>query len=330
LFNDGESPESNDTRRERVSIGRVLNVEVKRWPTPNTFDTLPPRSAESLHHEQTVRRPGRTQAANLRDAVTGNWPTATVHDEKAMSPAEFNRNSPPLMAMVHLWSTILSTDGEKGGRFQRSSTGAPALSRLAAMRPSPSTPSSGGRVEDVTKLTRKGRTLYRKSGAKVTLHLETAVRPELWPTATVCGNHNRKGASATSGDGLVTAVPSHGRRWIVAGVFMPSFARRRNKKRIGKVAHRLNPRWVECLMGWPIGSASTEPMPELVWPAAYGLHPASPGPYQHNWEPPRVALPDPYRRVALKALGNGQVPQCAAVAWELLTKDILVSEVSNE
>jgi hypothetical protein len=28
----------------------------------------------------------------------------------------------------------------------------------------------------------------------------------LWPTPTVCGNYNRKGASATSGDGLATAV----------------------------------------------------------------------------------------------------------------------------
>jgi len=31
----------------------------------------------------------------------------------------------------------------------------------------------------------------------------------LWPTPTVCGNYNRKGASATSGDGLATAV----QRW---------------------------------------------------------------------------------------------------------------------
>jgi len=29
---------------------------------------------------------------------------------------------------------------------------------------------------------------------------------QMWPTPTVCGNYNRKGASATSGDGLATAV----------------------------------------------------------------------------------------------------------------------------
>lgn len=35
--------------------------------------------------------------------------------------------------------------------------------------------------------------------------LSVAVQRE-WPTATLCGNYNRKGASATSGDGLATAV----------------------------------------------------------------------------------------------------------------------------
>lgn len=44
-----------------------------------------------------------------------------------------------------------------------------------------------------------------------------------WPTPTVCGNYNRKGASATSGDGLATAVGGS-----------------------------LNPDWVEWLMNWPI------------------------------------------------------------------------------
>jgi hypothetical protein len=53
---------------------------------------------------------------------------------------------------------------------------------------------------------------------------------KLWPTPTVCGNHNRKGASPTSGDGLATAV---GKEGCSGGP--------------------LNPTWVEWLMGWPIG-----------------------------------------------------------------------------
>jgi hypothetical protein len=45
-----------------------------------------------------------------------------------------------------------------------------------------------------------------------------------WPTPTVSGDYNRKGASATSGDGLATAVGG-----------------------------ALNPTWVEWLMGFPSG-----------------------------------------------------------------------------
>ena len=52
-----------------------------------------------------------------------------------------------------------------------------------------------------------------------------SLRPKrIFPTPTLCGNYNRKGASPTSGDGLAT---------VVGGA--------------------LNPEWVEWLMGWPIG-----------------------------------------------------------------------------
>ena len=49
------------------------------------------------------------------------------------------------------------------------------------------------------------------------------VEARLWPTPTIVGNYNRKGASPTSGDGLAT------------------------------VGGQLNPTWVEWLMGWPLG-----------------------------------------------------------------------------
>lgn len=62
----------------------------------------------------------------------------------------------------------------------------------------------------------------------------------LWPTPTptVCGNNNRKGASKTSGDGLATV------------------ARRSSESARG----RLNPEFVEWLMGWPTGSTAFAPL----------------------------------------------------------------------
>ena len=90
---------------------------------------------------------------------------------------------------------------------------------------------------------------------------------KLWPTPTVCGNYNRKGASATSGDGLATAV----RTWPTpqasdnrdrGNISNPSIQRRiAMGKQIGlsmpvkedATGGSLNPNWVEWLMGWPIG-----------------------------------------------------------------------------
>src|SRR5690606_24677965 len=51
------------------------------------------------------------------------------------------------------------------------------------------------------------------------------------PTPTVSGNYNRKGASATSGDGLATFAGGS-----------------------------LNPTWVEWLMGWPLGWTDLKPL----------------------------------------------------------------------
>ena len=61
------------------------------------------------------------------------------------------------------------------------------------------------------------------------ISLATAVA--MVPTPTVHGNYNRKGCSATSGDGLAT---------VVGG--------------------QLNPTWVEWLMGWPLGWTDLKPL----------------------------------------------------------------------
>lgn len=82
----------------------------------------------------------------------------------------------------------------------------------------------------------------------------------MWPTPTVCGNYNRKGASKKSGDGLATAV----NRWPTPTVndsknsTLPPIqikhdnipgAMLRNGEAPGGA---LNPTWVEWLMGWPL------------------------------------------------------------------------------
>lgn len=73
----------------------------------------------------------------------------------------------------------------------------------------------------------------------------------------------------------------------------------------------LNPDWVEgYLMGWPIGWTSLEPIGWGDW-------------WDQTWwddEPcPRITTIKTNRVNRLKAIGNGQVPACVVMAWELLT-----------
>jgi hypothetical protein len=174
-----------------------------------------------------------------------------------------------------------------------------------------------------------------------------------FPTPTVCGNYNRKGASKTSGDGLATVVQrfptpdaNMGRRgsqseWKSkrasgqhaqytlnqavrdAGGGMATVADMEQAKFSGNSGNRpeyatvnatpggsLNPDWVELLMGWPRGWSSLEPLPSAEFRG-----------WGDGWEDgtPRVGKNIPASKGRLKAIGNGQVPQCAALAWRVLT-----------
>jgi hypothetical protein len=97
-----------------------------------------------------------------------------------------------------------------------------------------------------------------------------------WPTPTVCGNYNRKGASASSGDGIATAV--HQRTYPTATAtsykgWSPNHNRADTDDRLDYTIERegfrpgqqtppmrLNPDWVEWLMGWPIEHTALKPL----------------------------------------------------------------------
>jgi hypothetical protein len=110
------------------------------------------------------------------------------------------------------------------------------------------------------------------------------VKDELWPTASVCGNHNRKGASESSGDGLSTLVKQ--------SALHPDGS------------PKLNPRWVETLMGLPVG-----------W-----TRPGCDDP-RHPLDPARDRSEDKTvdnRTDELRMLGNGVVPATAELAFRTL------------
>lgn len=151
-------------------------------------------------------------------------------------------------------------------------------------------------------------------------------------TVTVCGNHNRKGVSKTSGDGLVTAVkkmlptvtasaangPGTGGRQggknLQTAVFdllpTPTANRRSGLQSHGKnaILGALNPNWVEWHMGWPVGWSDVAPLSETDWRDIT------------EWETgiEIFTTVGKNRRNRIKALGNGQVPESAVLAWKIL------------
>ncbi len=76
---------------------------------------------------------------------------------------------------------------------------------------------------------------------------------------------------------------------------------------------QLSPDWVEWLMGWPIGWTRLEPieLDERGWET---------DPADEPGDIPRVATGIKARADRLKAIGNGQVPQAAELAWRILTQ----------
>ena len=83
---------------------------------------------------------------------------------------------------------------------------------------------------------------------------------------------------------------------------------------------RLNPDWVEWLMGWPVGWTDADLDEPRAWlplpddPA--DLPPSDPG------HIPRTTTRRENRASRIKALGNGQVPLCAAVALETMLETL--------
>ncbi|MDP2026411.1 MAG: hypothetical protein Q8K06_09470 [Sulfuriferula sp.] len=135
----------------------------------------------------------------------------------------------------------------------------------AGLWPTPNVPNGGRSCAHVTEWSESGKSAYH-NGKKVQVGLEHAAKH--WPTPTVCGNYNRKGASAQSGDGLATAVKT----WPTPTVndsknctLPPSQVKHDNIPgallRDGeKAGGALNPTWVEWLMGWPLGWTDLKPL----------------------------------------------------------------------
>lgn len=140
------------------------------------------------------------------------------------------------------WPTIRATDGERGCRgdlIQAVRGNANSHYRLWQ------TPVADDALE------RKDGKWNSRGEPKLSAQLK------LWPTPTVCGNHNRKGASANSGDGLATAVARLPTPCSTDWKGSSKPGQRRGQLSETVAGGQLNPLWVEWLMGWPIGHTAS-------------------------------------------------------------------------
>ena len=90
-----------------------------------------------------------------------------------------------------------------------------------------------------------------------------------------------------------------------------------------QIGGQLNPTWVEKLMGWPKNWTDLNRMNDADYSEWKQTFAGNDGQAwaDGSWENavPRVAHGIPARADRLKAIGNGQVPICAALAWRILT-----------
>lgn len=253
--------------------------ECGSWPTPNV-----PNGCRTLHHVDTFN--GKTAYHNGKKVQVGleqavKWPTPLAGDAKSTCNATANRSNPD--SKHHAGTTL--TDAIRSWR-----------SPLAS---------------DASKAGRGNFTHQVKNSAVVQYPTPTT------QDAKNCGapsqhNRNSKPLNAVMQYPTPTAITDLGGaamcKWGGSG------AREQLRQVVtpAELNGQLNPDWVEWLMGWPIGWTSLEPLAELVWPD-WTVDPADSG------EVPRVASGIKHRVARLKAIGNGQVPQCAAMAFKLLT-----------
>ena len=195
-----------------------------------------------------------------------NWP------KRGMIANGLAYQRPPLVRHTSgidcgLWDgeTIYPTPtANQYGSNQSESEGAtkrPSLAQMASTGRWPSEKASDWRTGTASRYNRS-----RNLNDAVAMSLvpqqeiEEQAEQKLWPTPTVMGNNNRPKPGTKRGTGLATAVRYQSPMSRSNPMDGGSHSRAKQEKEGTWVGGKLNPVWVEWLMGWPQGWTDLKPL----------------------------------------------------------------------
>jgi len=250
---DYRSAEGNDPRWENPDRSRNLNDQVRTegdmWMTPNTMDTLSAKTQEALDHEYTHRQ-GRSNPNNLRDQVNveegqTSWPTPTAQE-------------------IHHADVMENVDSanrrkSKSGDTTHSLNLADRSTQMDSW-PTPSAQGSAGEINE--DLVRRGQKLVNsKTGRVLQTNLATEARQATLATPVAPAPHdsqNSAGAQRKPRAGYGVELPNQ----AIDSQIGPQAPRTETAGQDSSPSDqtsprpspkRLNPNFVEHLMGLPIG-----------------------------------------------------------------------------
>lgn len=322
----GISPTSKTTGR-RLSFAKVANL---RWLSPQltlfgtseTFSGTWPK-AGMMRDGAFYRQPN--WEVRIREIGSGLWLTPTSEDHKSDGPAAIEKyrlhmqegNALPasaqrlrnqVLAREMFPTPTVTTGAQTAQNKTPGQTGGTSLAGYVQMFPTPSAKDSGLKAERL--VDKNGdvpshwnqRMFDKKTGRLAQRGLTQFVK--MFPTPVASGklnggtrDFNRLHDLKDSGQ-----ITEDERKSMSAGN-----------------GGKLNPGWVEWMMNWPTGWTSIDPMP---------LHEFKEWESDGDWwghehEIQRLEHEVEFRRSRIQAIGNGQVPICAAVAFRLLTADLI-------
>jgi len=209
------------------------------WATPNTMDHMAERSPEAMERQFATHRKGRKRPSNLREQV--NWPTARTSDAEG-GPIQ----------------TELSDQGFRSKRYKSDQWFGAKLRDAVETYENWPTPTvmEAGKIGGRANFGQKGLNNHpaiRGEPDREKLQKDRKGKTRQWATPTSRdwkGSYKPESMTRKDGKSRMDALPQMAEYDPTSGRQDPTYPNTSGKN---PVSLKLNPNWVEQLMGLPVG-----------------------------------------------------------------------------